>query len=101
MFPKFPFKIPFNFESLEEEVLERQLVRIAIMAEFEAINLYEQLISLTKDENLREIFNTIIMEKKVHAGDLLAKLIDIDEDQLEGFVGLREGMEEFLEEEED
>ncbi len=101
MFPKFPFKIPFNFENLEEEVLERQLVRIAINAEFEAINLYEQLISLTKDENLREIFNTIIMEKKVHAGDLLAKLIDIDEDQLEGFMGLREGMEEFLEEEED
>ena len=62
-------KIPFDFTKIEEEDLDKQLLRIAIIAELDAINLYEQLATLTEDENLKAIFLDIAREEKTHVGE--------------------------------
>lgn len=94
-------KIPFNLESIEEEDLEKQLLRIAIMAEFDAINLYEQLAALAEDEKLKALFYEIAREEKTHVGEFMSLLLEKDEEQLEELEAGEEEVEELFEEEEE
>lgn len=94
-------KIPFSLENLAEEDLNRQILRIALMAELDAINLYEQLASLTDDENIRTVLLDIAREEKTHVGEFLTLLLDKDEEQAEELEEGREEVEELLEEEEE
>lgn len=94
-------KIPFSLENLTEEDLNKQILRIALIAEFDAINLYEQLASLTDDEHIRTVLLDIAREEKTHVGEFLTLLLDKDEEQAEELEEGREEVEELLEEEEE
>ncbi len=94
-------KIPFDLGRIEEEDLEKQILRIAIIAELDAINLYEQLASLTEDENLKAVFLDIAREEKTHVGEFLTMLLRKDEEQEEELAAGEEEIEELLEEEEE
>ena len=94
-------KIPFDLAKIEEEDLDRQLLRIAIIAELDAINLYEQLASLTEDENLKAVFLDIAKEEKTHVGEFLTMLLMKDEEQEEELEAGEEEIEELLEGEEE
>lgn len=94
-------KIPFSLESLTEEDLNRQILRIALIAELDAINLYEQLAALTDDENIKTILLDIAREEKTHVGEFLTLLLTKDEEQAEELEEGREEVEELLEEEEE
>lgn len=75
--------IPFKFENLSKEDLENEILRIGIIAELDAINLYEQLASLTKDEKLKEVFLDIAKEEKTHVGEFLYLLLLKDKEAKE------------------
>lgn len=94
-------KIPFSLESVAEEDLNKQILRIALIAELDAINLYEQLASLTDDENIKAVLLDIAREEKTHVGEFLTLLLDKDEEQAEELEEGREEVEELLEEEEE
>ncbi|MGC9017890.1 MAG: ferritin family protein [Caldimicrobium sp.] len=94
-------KIPFELDRIDEEDLDRQILRIAIMAELDAINLYEQLASLTEDENLRAILLEVAREEKTHVGEFLEMLLRKDEEQVEELEAGREEVEEIMGEEEE
>jgi len=74
-------KIPFDISKIEEEDLDKQMLRVAIIAELDAINLYEQLAAITKDENLKTVFLDIAREEKTHVGEFLTMLLMKDEEQ--------------------
>ncbi len=87
-------KIPFDMEKLEELAKEEpdvELVRIGIIAELDAINLYEQLASLAKDELVRKVFLDIAKEEKEHFGEFMELLRNLD---IEIEDALEEGKEE-------
>lgn len=86
--------IPFKLESLSADELEREILRIGIIAELDAINLYEQLASLTKDDKLKKVFLDIAKEEKTHFGEFLAFLLMKDK---EGKEELKEGEKEVKE----
>ncbi|MGC8872702.1 MAG: ferritin family protein [Caldimicrobium sp.] len=94
-------KIPFELDRIDEEDLDRQILRIAIMAELDAINLYEQLASLAEDENLRAILLEVAREEKTHVGEFLEMLLRKDEEQVEELEAGREEVEEIIGEEEE
>ncbi|MEZ0344136.1 MAG: ferritin family protein [Caldimicrobium sp.] len=94
-------KIPFDLERIEEEDLDRQILRIAIIAELDAINLYEQLASLTEDENLRAVLLDVAREEKTHVGEFLEMLLRKDEEQIDELEAGREEVEEIIGEEEE
>ncbi len=89
-------KIPFDLDRIEEEDLDKQILRIAIMAELDAINLYEQLASLTEDENLKTILLDVAREEKTHVGEFMEILLRKDEEQTEEMEYGREEVEELL-----
>lgn len=88
-------QIPFDPSKLNEKDLEKQILRIGLIAELDAINLYEQLTSLTKDETTVKIFRDIIKKEKEHVGELETLLLRHDPEQIQE---LKEGtaqVEEF------
>jgi len=94
-------KIPFSMENLEPEDINRQILRIGLIAELDAINLYEQLASLTNDEKIKAIFLDIAREEKTHVGEFLTLLLMNDEEQEDELEEGKEEVEELLEEEEE
>ncbi|MEZ0290600.1 MAG: family 1 encapsulin nanocompartment shell protein [Sulfolobales archaeon] len=66
-------------------------IRIAMAAEIDAINLYLQFARLIEDPDVRRVFEDIADEEKVHLGEFLAILKNIDPGQVEA---LKRGEEE-------
>jgi rubrerythrin len=94
-------KIPVELDRIDEEDLDKQILRLAIMAELDAINLYEQLANMTEDENIRTILLDVAREEKTHVGEFMALLLNLDEEQVEELEAGKEEVEEILEEEEE
>ena len=74
-------KIPINLEKIKKEDLNKEILRAAIIAEFDAINLYEQMAALTDDKHLKTILLDIAKEEKTHVGEFQALLLMNDNQQ--------------------
>ncbi len=74
-------KIPIDLAKIKKEDLNKEILRAAIIAEFDAINLYEQMAALTDDKHLKTILLDIAKEEKTHVGEFQALLLINDEQQ--------------------
>jgi len=72
--------IPFKLENVSKEELDNEILRIGIIAELDAINLYEQLASMTKDASLKKVLLDIAKEEKTHVGEFLTLLLMKDKE---------------------
>ena len=89
MMSKNPIELPPTRKFSKDEVAEA--LRLAIIAELDAVNLYNQLARAIEDEGVRKVFIDIAREEKTHVGEFLALLKSIDPEQVEE---LRRGAEE-------
>ena len=69
-------------------------MRVGIIAELDAINLYEQLAALAKNDDIKKILLDIAGEEKTHMGEFQALLLRIDEEQVRELEKGREEVEE-------
>ena len=76
-------QIPAILEELDPENIDKEVLRVAIIAEFDAVNIYEQMAGLTKDENLRAILLDIAKEEKLHIAMFQSVLLEYDQEYLE------------------
>ena len=84
-------KIPLQLEKVKTEDVEKEILRAGIMAELDAISLYEQLAAMTRKESSRKILLDIAREEKTHVGEFQALLLQEDPEQA---VELRAGGQE-------
>ena len=75
-------QIPINLEKVKKEDLNKEILRVGIIAEYDAISLYEQLAEMTDKENIKTILLDITKEEKTHVGEFQALLLAEDEEQL-------------------
>lgn len=73
-----------------------EILRLAIIAELEAINLYEQPASTTDNENVKKILLDVAHEEKVHVGEFLTMLLKFDKEQVGDLEAGRKEVEELL-----
>lgn len=92
MFSKNPLDLPPGRKLTPEEVAEA--LRLSIIAELDAVNLYLQLARAIDDEKVRRVFEDIANEEKTHVGEFLALLEVLDPRQVEE---LRKGAQEVKE----
>ena len=76
-------QIPINLEKVTKGDLDREILRAGIIAELDAINLYEQMAAMTGNENIKKILLDIAKEEKTHVGEFQALLLREDREQLE------------------
>jgi rubrerythrin len=71
-----------------------EALRLAIMAELDAINLYLQLARSIEDVRLRKLFEDVAREEKTHLGEFLEALKRLDPEQARELeAGAREATE--------
>ena len=76
---KSPLEVPTGRKLSREELLEA--LRISIIAELDAINLYMQFARAVDDERVRKVFEDVAREEKTHVGEFLALLKLLDTEQ--------------------
>ena len=87
-------RIPIKLEKIKKEDLDKEILRAGIIAELDAINLYEQMAAMTGREDIRKILLDIAKEEKTHVGEFQALLLELDKEQKRE---LEEGGEEVRE----
>ena len=84
-------EIPIKLEKLGKKERDAEILRAGIIAELDAINLYEQMAALAEDENIKKMLLDIAKEEKTHVGVFQRLLLNRDKQQIEE---LEKGKEE-------
>lgn len=91
-----PFSGLKHDRKLSHEELVRA-IRFMVSAEYEAIQLYQQLAESTDNTLAQKVLYDIADEEKVHAGEFLRLLKELDPDEMRFYEeGAEEVEEEFL-----
>jgi len=90
-------EIPIKLDEIDKKNLDKEILRAGIIAELDAINLYEQMAAMTKNEHIKEILLDIAKEEKTHVGEFQALLLKYDEEQVKELEEGKEEVEELLE----
>jgi rubrerythrin len=86
--------VPIMLEKVKKEDLDKQILRFGILAELDAINLYEQMANMTENKDLKMVLLDIAKEEKEHVGEFQYLLLKLDKQQQEE---LEEGKKEVQE----
>ncbi len=76
-------KIPIDISKVKPEDINKEILRAAIIAELDAINLYEQMAALTDNKEVKEVLLDIAKEEKTHVGEFQTLLLREDEQQVQ------------------
>ncbi len=87
-------KIPINLERIAKEDLDKEILRAAIIAELDAVNLYEQMAALTENKHVEMVLQDIAKEEKTHVGEFIALLLMNDKQQEKELVEGKKEVEE-------
>jgi rubrerythrin len=87
-------QLPIDFKKVKKKNLDREILRVGLIAELDAINLYEQLASMTKNKHIKTILLDIAKEEKTHVGEFQALLLKLDREQVKELEKGKEEVEE-------
>jgi rubrerythrin len=94
------FGTPFSGKKSDRKLTPDELIRsirFMVAAEYEAIQLYQQLAESTDNTLAQKVLIDIADEERVHAGEFLRLLHELDPKEQEFYdAGAREVEEEFL-----
>ena len=89
-------EIPIDLEKLSKEDRDREILRVGMIAELDAVNLYEQLAAMAEREEIKEVLMDIAKEEKTHMGEFQTLLLRIDQEQVEELEKGKKEVEEAL-----
>jgi rubrerythrin len=90
-------KIPINLEKVGKD-LDKEILRAGIIAELDAINLYEQMAVMTKNELIKKMLLDIAKEEKTHMGEFQTLLLKEDKEQVKELEAGKKEVIELMEE---
>jgi len=89
--------MPIDLSKVGREDLDKEILRVGLIAELDAINLYEQMANMAGNENVRKILLDIAREEKTHVGEFLALLLKLDSEAVKELEKGKEEIEELTE----
>jgi len=94
------FGTPYSSLSAGKKVSQEELIRAIrffISAEYEAIQLYEEIAEATENKLAREVLYDIAREEKIHAGEFLRLLKELDKEEEKFYKDGEKEVEEIIE----
>jgi len=88
---------PIDLSKVSKENVDKEILRLGMIAELDAINLYEQLAEKTQDKKIKEVLLDIAKEEKTHVGEFQTLLLEKDKEQVEEFEKGKKEVEELTE----
>lgn len=74
-------KIPIELSKIKKDDIDREILRAGIIAELDAINLYEQMAAMTDNKKIRKVLLDVAKEEKTHVGEFQTLLLMFDKEQ--------------------
>lgn len=87
--------IPVDLSKVKKENIDKEILRLGMIAELDAVNLYEQLAAYTSNINIKKVILDIAREEKTHMGEFQTLLLMLDKQQVKE---LEEGKKEVAKE---
>ena len=75
-------QIPLNLDKVKKEDIDREILRVGMIAELDAVNLYEQMAAVAQDVDIKKMLLDIAKEEKTHVGEFQALLLERDKEQV-------------------
>ena len=75
-------QIPIDLSKTSKEARDTEILRAGIIAELDAINLYEQMAALAQSSKIKAVLLDIAKEEKTHVGEFQALLLAYDKEQV-------------------
>lgn len=73
--------IPTELKNLKKEDIDREVCRVGMIAELDAVSLYEQLAAATSNKAIKKVLLDIAKEEKTHVGEFETLLLALDKEQ--------------------
>ena len=89
-------KIPINLEKIKPENIDKEIIRVALIAELDAINLYEEMAALAKNDGIKKVLLDVAGEEKEHVGEFQTLLLKFDKEQVHELEEGKKEVEELL-----
>jgi rubrerythrin len=71
-----------DIEKTRPEDIDKEILRAAMIAELDAVNIYEQMANMTENEKIRRILLDIAREEKIHVAMFETVLLQTDKEFL-------------------
>jgi len=85
---------PLDLKKVNKKDLDKEILRLGMIAELDAVSLYEQLAAMTQNRQMKKVLLDIAKEEKTHMGEFQALLLKLDREQVKE---LKEGEKEVKE----
>ncbi len=86
--------LPIDLKKVAASEIDKEILRAGIIAELDAINLYNQFAAAAKSPSIKKALAEIAREEKTHVGEFQALLLELDKEQANE---LKKGKEEIEE----
>jgi rubrerythrin len=70
--------IPIDLKTVDQKNIDKEILRLGIIAELDAVSLYEQMADFTKNDELKEVLLDVAKEEKTHVGEFQTLLLKLD-----------------------
>lgn len=74
---------PIDLNKVPQENIDKEILRLGMIAELDAVSLYEQLAAKTKNKKIKAVLLDIAKEEKTHVGEFETLLLELDKEQVE------------------
>ena len=75
-------QIPIDLAKVKKENIDREIARLGMIAELDAVSLYEQLAAMTENTAIQKVLLDIAKEEKTHIGEFEVLLLQHDSEQV-------------------
>jgi len=88
---------PIELKNLKKEEINKEILRLAIIAELDAVSLYEQMAEMATSDSIKKVLADVAKEEKTHVGEFSALLLKEDGQQKSEMDNGRKEVEELTE----
>jgi rubrerythrin len=89
-------QIPIQLAKVDKKDIDKEILRAAVIAELDAINLYEQMAGLAESANLKKLLLEIAKEEKTHVGEFQTLLLREDKEMVKEIANGKKEVEELF-----
>lgn len=75
-------QIPIQLQKAKPGEIDNEILRVGIIAELDAVNLYEQMAAVAENADIKKVLMEIAREEKTHVGEFQALLLKLDTEQV-------------------
>jgi len=87
-------QLPIDLKEVDKEHIDKEILRAGLIAEYDAINLYEQMAALATTAKIKKVLLAVAKEEKEHVGEFETLLLEMDKEQVEEMAEGKKEVEE-------